>query len=125
MIVDINRDGVCMGDDAMDHRWQITLEDNATGRDLLEKLLEMHYLPEFTDVIWFTGSLEASCIIAWSCKRKKIIAELRDTPLAQIDSKKFWYDFRHLQTRDLHILSEYIRETPGIWYDRDFFGGRL
>ena len=29
MIVSINRDGVCMGDDAMDHRREITLTDNA------------------------------------------------------------------------------------------------
>ena len=88
MIVSINRDGVCMGDDAMDHRREIELEDTATGRDLLEKLQEMNYLPDLTDAIWYTWSLRAPCIIAWSCKKKKIIAELKGVPLEQIDGDK-------------------------------------
>ncbi len=61
MTVSINRDGVCMGDDAMDHRQEIEMEDTATSRDLLEKLLEMQYLPNLSDAIWYTGSLQAAC----------------------------------------------------------------
>ena len=125
MIVSINRDGVCMGDDAMNHRREITLEDNATGRDLLAKLLEMNYLPDLTDAIWYTWSLQAPCIIAWSCQKKKIIAELKNVPLMQIDSNKTWYDFRHLLKEDFYLLRDDIKNTPGIWYDKDFFGGHI
>ena len=122
--ISIDRDGVCMGDDAMNHRMDVTLDDNATARDLLDKLLEMNYLPDLTDAVWYTWSLEAPCIIAWSCKKKKIIAELRSVPLEK-DSTKVTYDFCHLWREDLHILKKCIKETPGIWYDKDFFGGRL
>lgn len=125
MIISINRDGVCMGDDAMDHRQEIEMEDTATGRDLLEKLLEMQYLPDLSDAIWYTGGLQAPCIIAWSCKKKKIIAELKDVPLMQIDGDKTWYDFRHILKEDLYLLRDDIKNTPGIWYDKDFLGGRL
>ena len=126
MIVSINRDGVCMGDDAMDHRREITLTDNATGRDLLEKLQEIHYLPDQTGAVWYTGSLNAKCVVAWSCKKKKIIAELKDVPLVQIDGDKTWYDFRYAWSKDgLNILKDAIRNTPSIWYDKDFFGGHL
>ncbi len=126
MIVSINRDGVCMGDDAMDHRREIELEDRATGRNLMEKLQEMQYLPDQTGAIWYTGSLRAPCIVAWSCKKKKIIAELKGVPLVQIDGDKTWYDFRYAWSKDgLRILKDNIRNTPGIWYDREFFGGCL
>ena len=125
MIVSINRDGVCMGDDAMDHRRDIEMEDRATGRDLLEKLLEMNYLPDLSDAIWYTWSLRAPCIVAWSCKKKKIIAELKNVPLMQIDGDKTWYDFRHILKEDLYLLRDDIENTPGIWYDKDFFGGSL
>jgi hypothetical protein len=125
MIVSINRDGVCMGDDAMDHRRDIEMEDRATGRDLLEKLLEMNYLPDLSDAIWYTWSLRAPCIVAWSCKKKKIIAELKNVPLMQIDSNKTWYDFRHLLKEGLYLLRDDITNTPGIWYDKDFFGGHI
>ena len=125
MIVSINRDGVCMGDDAMDHRRDIEMEDRATGRDLLEKLLEMNYLPDLSDAIWYTWSLRAPCIVAWSCKKKKIIAELKNVPLMQIDGDKTWYDFRHILKEDLYLLRDDIKNTPGIWYDKDFFGVSL
>lgn len=124
MIISIDRDGVCMGDDAMDHRRDVALEDNATARDLLDKVLEMHYLPDLTGAVWYMWSLEAPCLIAWSCKKKKIIAELRSVPLEK-DNAKIVYDFCHLWPEDMNILKERIKETPGIWYDKDFFGGRL
>ena len=124
MIISINRDGVCMGDDAMEHRREITIDDNATARDLLNKLLEIDYLPDLTDAIWYTWSSDAPCLIAWSCKKKKVIAEVRDKLLEKDNSKSGYY-FLHLLKQDLQLLKEYIKETPGIWYDKDYFGGRL
>jgi len=124
VIISINRDGVCMGDDAMEHRREITIDDNATARDLLNKLLEIDYLPDLTDAIWYTWSSDARCLIAWSCKKKKVIAEVRDKLLEKDNSKSGYY-FLHLLKQDLQLLKEYIKETPGIWYDKDYFGGRL
>lgn len=125
MIISIDRDGVCMGDDSLDHRKEIELADNATARDLLDKLLEINYLPDLTDAIWYTCSLKSSCIIAWSCPKKKVIAEMKEVPLLQSGDSKPWFNFRHLWGRDIDILIKCIKETPGIWYDKDFFGRRL
>lgn len=55
---------------------------------------------------------------------KKIIAELRNVPLEK-DGEKTWYRFCHLWPKDLNILKKCIKETSGIWYDKDYFGGRL
>lgn len=123
MIISIDRDGVCMGDDAMDHQREITIDDNATARDMMDKLLEIDYLPDLTDAVWYTWSSDAPCLIAWSCKKKKVIAELRDIPLEK--ENKAGYFFIHLSKRDLQILKDHIKETPGIWYDKDYFGGKL
>lgn len=124
MIINVDRDGVCMGDDAMEHQREITIADNATARDLLDKLLEIDYLPELSGAIWYTWSFDTPCLIAWSCEKKKIIAELRNVPLEK-DGEKTWYRFCHLWPKDLNILKKCIKETSGIWYDKDYFGGRL
>lgn len=121
-MISIDRDGVCMGDDSLDHRQEIEIADNATGRDLLNKVLEINYLPDLADAIWYTGSLKSSCIIAWYCKKKKVIAEMKDVPLLQAGDGKTWFNFRHLWRSDIDILITIIRETPGIWYDEEFFG---
>lgn len=118
MIISINRDSVCMGDDAIDHRKEIELADNATGHDLLNKLLKMNYLPDLTDGIWYTWSLKTPCIIAWSCKKKKVIAEVKDLTLLQVGDGKTFFDFQHLSTSDIDMLINSIKKTPGIWYDK-------
>ena len=87
MIISINRDGVCMGDDALNHRREIELADNATSRDLLNKVLEMNYLPDLTYAIWYTWGLKNHWLIAWSCEKKRVISEMNDLSLLRAGGK--------------------------------------
>ena len=43
---------------------------------------------------------------------------MRDIPLEK--ENKAGYFFIHLSKRDLQILKDRIKETPGIWYDKGF-----
>ena len=124
MVVTVNRDGVCMSDDSIDHRKEITLEDNANGRDLLNHLLQIGFLPELTDAVWYTWSSKASCIVAYSTKEKRIIAEVQGILLDRLGTSKS-FEFCHCWLpQDLNRLMEAIQKTDGIWYDKIFFENR-
>ena len=113
-----------MSDDSIDHRKKITLEDNATGRDLLNHLLRIGFLPELTDAVWYTWSLEAPCIVAYSTKEKRIIAEVQGIPLDRLGTSKS-FEFCHCWlSHDLNRIMEAIQKTDGIWYDTQFFENR-
>lgn len=131
MQVTINREGICMGDDAIDHRKEITLPDSATPRDLMEKLLEMDYLPDQTGAVWYTGTLEHPCLVAYSCEEKKIVAEASGLPLASINDSQSYHFYHAWLKHDYELLQKKtclekaIHATQGIWYDREFFGKAL
>ncbi len=124
MVVTVNRDGVCMSDDSIEHRKEIILGDNATGRDLLNHLLQIGFLPELTDAVWYTWSLKAPCIVAYSTKEKRIIAEVQGIPLDRLGTSKS-FEFCHCWlSHDLNRIMEAIQKTDGIWYDTQFFENR-
>lgn len=122
MIVHVNRDGICMGDDTFDHIRKITIDDHATSMDLLNMLLEMQYLPDLTDSVWYMTNWDIPCIIAFATKEKKVIAEVKENALAHISDKRQSYQFYHCNLpREWNYIFKKINETDGIWYDKDFF----
>ena len=122
MKVKIDRVGVCMGDDAIDHRWEIEMPDNATSADLLQKVLEMGYLPPQTDALWYMKSLTNPCIIVYSVNESKVVAEVKDNALSQLGGKWQSYDFEYYcYPEDVERFKQEVREMDNMVYDKEFF----
>jgi hypothetical protein len=57
MLIELDRDSVCMGDDCMPHKRKTTYSDNSRVSSLLSNLCD--YVPRMNNVVWAIVSLEA------------------------------------------------------------------
>ena len=63
----INRDSVCMGDDAVDHTIQFELPDDAQYEDLYNELKRQDYFPYIhgNNVVWVLTNKKYDCIFSY------------------------------------------------------------
>ena len=67
MIINIDRDSVCLGDDCLDHRKVYQMDDSATYEDLFQLIKQDDYLPHIdgNNVVWVLQSETIECILSY------------------------------------------------------------
>lgn len=86
MKVIINRDSVCMGDDAVDHQKTYQMDNNATYEDLFNVLLEDRYFPQVygNNVVWVLTSKKHECIFSYFSRTRKLMSRLSEKSLSKL-----------------------------------------
>lgn len=129
MIIKIDRDSVCMGDDTVSHDKAISIDDNATSLDLMQQVLE-GYLPYGNKEIWVMSHYnywDPPCILAYETAEKKFIAGLKETSLARLDNDRHAYYFSHFHLAQSFFPDDWIRflelvpRDDSVWRDEEYF----
>lgn len=100
MKITINRDSVCMGDDAYDRTKQFVLPDDAEYEDLYNELRKQSYFPYIhgNNVVWVLSNKEHECIFSYFTYDNSFSAGLNETLLSNIDDGSHRFHLRYFSS---------------------------
>lgn len=94
MKMEINRESVCAGDDAFDHKELFDIEDCADYEDLFYLLKEKHYFPNISgnNVVWVLTTEQNGCIFSYFTKTDRLSMGSSEKSLKKLcDSSGLFY----------------------------------
>lgn len=123
MTITMNRDSVCVGDVAFDHRQTFELPENATAKELLRQLERSRYFPKTAgnNVVWvLTNKTHPFCIFSYFTKRHKPGQYLMGIRLSALDDGSGLFHLRYYASPAKwkeRILQEYGEDSYSLWRD--------
>ena len=91
MIININRDRVCLGDDMQDHAIRFIMRDDATYEELFRVLKEKQYFPcvAGNNVVWVMTTQHYECMFSYFTKTEKFSMGLLEKSLRNLCGDSF------------------------------------
>ena len=123
MIITINRDSVCAGDDVFDHRITLELPGGASPKDLFKKLKKLHYFPNIAgnNVVWIlTNKKHPFWIFSYFTKNDKLNWCALNGTIAKLDDGTGCFHLKYYWSPDKwkeRIREEYGEDGYSIWHD--------
>lgn len=116
--VKVNRQSVCMGDDADNHSTTYTIEETTTFSRLFQDLISQQYFPRIyrNDVVWVLHCGEDD-LVSWKTKENKLYSRFVTEELAILKVKRW----RNITDIHFSYYSPPIKRARMIF---DMFGGK-
>ena len=118
----INRDSVCMGDDAVDHTIQFELPDDAQYEDLYNELKRQDYFPYIhgNNVVWVLTNKKYDCIFSYFTYDNSFSAGLSETLLSNIDDGTHRFHLSYFSSPERwkeYFSKGYNNNTKDLYHD--------
>ena len=115
MNITINRDSVCMGDDAFNHKQEIILPEDAQYEDLYEELKKQSYFPHINgnNVVWVLCNKKYSCIFSYFTYDDTFHCGLSEKKISNID------DGTHCFHLNYYSSPEKWKKSFSRWYNNN------